>query len=194
MSESFKPFNPDSHPDYNREPGIVIIPGSNYANEMQKFEQFPSKYGNNPGNPYRYKPFPKMLYRAQLWQGVAKCMAPPPDPLLFTDPREYERTQELARKFTDECQLVVKDDVEYQRARENGWCEDPVAAVEYLKGRQREVSNATAERNYADRNMSEKAKAEAAQAVAEAGGEHLPEIAEKPKKRRGRPPKNAAAA
>lgn len=193
MSEEYKPFNVENDPNYNREPGIVIVPGSNYANEMQKFEQWPSKYGANPGNPYRYRPFPKMLYRAQLWSGIAKCMAPPPDPAEYADPREYERTIDMARKFTEQCQLIVKDEIEYQRARENGWCEDPVEAVEYLKRRERDRSNATAERNYDDRNMSEPAKREAAAAVAEAGGEHLPEIPEKPKKRRGRPPKNAAA-
>jgi len=39
--------------------------------------------------------------------------------------------------------------------------------VEYLENRMRETSNAAAERNWQDRNMSEAAKAEAKQAVQE---------------------------
>ena len=193
MTEKYQPFDVEKDKNYNREPGIVIVPGSNYANEMMKFEQFPSKYGDNPGNPYKYKPFPKMLYRAQLWNGAARCMAVPPDPSEFADPREYERTIDKARKFTEECQFIVKNEAEYQRARENGWCEGPLEAVEHLRAREAGKSTAAAERIYADRNMSEPAKREVATAVAEAG-EHVAEIAVKPVRRRpGRPRKNPAA-
>ena len=170
-------FDQERSRDWNREPGITIVPGSNYAREMEKFEQFPSKYGQSPGNPYKYRPYPKMLYRAQVVGRV----------------RERERADEQARRFTEECQRVVKDEREYQAALENGYRETPAEAVEYLEARQRAQGQAAAERNYADRNMSEAAKAEAAEAVQEAfseRGEHLAAVPEK--KRRGRPPKNSA--
>ena len=186
MSSEFKPFNQENHPEWNREPGIVIVPGSNYANEMQKFEQFPGRYGGSPGNPYTYRAFPKMVYRAEHWNGKAACMAAQPDPMEYLDPREWERVEELSRRFSERCQRIVKDEAEYQRAMEDGWRESPSEAVEYLLARDRARADATAHRNHEDRNMSAQAKAEAATAVAEAGGEHLPEIPERPR-RRGRP-------
>ena len=186
MSEDYKPFNQHSDPQYNREAGIVVVPGSNYAKEMTKFEQFPSKYtaGSQPGNPYRYRPFPKMLYRAQHWNGARACMAAPPDPVDFRDPRDFERAEEAARKFTEKCQRIVQDESEYQKAFEDSWRESPKEAIEALEARDRGIANATAERNWQDRNMGEQAKLEAAEAVAAVGGEHLPEIVEK--SRRGR--------
>ena len=186
MSDEYKPVSQEIHPDYNRQPGVVVVPGSNFANEMMKFEQFPSKYGNAPGNPYTYRPFPKMLYKAQTppGGGAPKCMASPPDSAEFTNPQEFQRAEQQARKFTEQCQLVVNDDVEYSKARENGWCESPVDAVEWAQNRDRAIGEATAHRNYEDRNMSEAAQREIRAQIAEHGGEHQPEIIEK---RRGRP-------
>ena len=71
-------INEQTDPRYNREPGIVLIPGSNYVNEVAKFEQQPTKYtvGTVPGNPYVFRPFPKMLFRAELYNGKAICMGP----------------------------------------------------------------------------------------------------------------------
>jgi len=189
MSEA-RPFDAEKDASFNREPGIVIIPGSNYAKEMQKFEQFPGKYGADPGNPYTYRPYPKMLYRAQHRHGVVACMAAPPDSLEFKDGREYERAAESAQKFTDACQRIVNDESEQSRAAEDGWREFPAEAVKVLQARDETVSRATAERNYADRNLGELAKREVAEAVAAVGGEHVPTIPEK--RRPGRPRTNFA--
>jgi hypothetical protein len=189
----YKPRNQETDNRYNREPGIEINQGSNYALEMQKHEQFPSKYGQNPGNPYRYRPYPKMLYRAENYKGKLVCMAAQPDPGEFSNPGEFQRAEESARRFTEKCQTVVNDEREYQRAMESGWRESPDEAVAFLSKRERDVSTATAERNYDDRNMSEPAKREIEAAVQAAGGVHVPEIAEQPKKRRGRPPKIKSA-
>lgn len=187
MSETYKPTNMETHPDYNREPGVVIVPGSNYAKEMEKYEQFPGKYGLNPGNPYTYRPFPKMLYRAETYKGVAACMAAPPSADEYRNPGEYQQADESARRFTDRCQRIVQDESEESRAKEDGWRNDPKEAIEYLEARTREVSRAAAERNYADRNMGELAKREVEAVMTESGGEHLPVMPEK--RRRGRPRK-----
>src|SRR5512139_1817610 len=154
-------FNPETDRNWNREPGIVVVEGSNYANEMAKFEQFPSRYGA-PGNPWRGpQPFPKMVYRAELYKGKIACGAASADPSEFSNPNEYFRMDEQARRFTERCQRIVKDDRELQAAMENGYRESPSEAVAYLEGRQRAEAQASAEREYADRNMSEPAKAEA---------------------------------
>jgi hypothetical protein len=189
-------FDQESASKWNREPGILVVPGSNYAKEMAKFEQFPSKYGESPGNAYRYRPFPKMVYRAELWKGKPVCIAAPPDPSEFPNANDVQRVEEQVRRFNERCQLTVRDEAELQKAMENGYRESPADAVAYLQGRQRAEADGAAVRAYEDRNMSEPAKAEAraeAARVFDEEGRHAPEIAEKPKKRRGRPPKNAAA-
>lgn len=186
-------FDPEKDKNWNREPGIVVIQGSNYANEMAKFEQFPNKYGP-PGNPYTYRPFPKMVYRAELFKGKVACGAAPADPSEYANANEFFRMNEQAERFTQKCQLTVKDEQELQRAMENGFRESPAEAVAYLEAKMRSEARASAEREYADRNLSEGARAEAADAVKEAfnEGRHLPVVPEK--RRRGRPRKDSAPA
>ncbi len=189
MSETFRPWNQEKAPEYNREPGIAVIPGSNYQKEMAKFEQFHSKYtgAEGPGNPYVYRPFPKMVYRADKYEGKVVCMAAPPDPYAFQmhpDPtRAYQNAQEAALRFSEKCQRIVNDEVEYSRAHEDGWRDSPDEAVAHVLSRDQAVSTAAAERNYADRNMSEKARAEIAEALSNADG-HLAEIPERPRRRK----------
>lgn len=187
MDQEYKPTNQEKDDLYNREPGVVIIPGSNYAKEMQRFEQFPSKYGQKPGNPHQHREFPKMLYRAELWGGKALCGAAPPDPVEFAVDREWERATEKAQKFTQACQRKVEDEQEMSRAMEDNWRESPEAAVACLQGKERDRANEAAARNYEDRKMSPAALAEKKQALEEAG-EHVPEgKVATPVRRRGRP-------
>lgn len=179
-------------PDYNAEPGIAIVPGSNLAREMAKHEQFPSKWTaaamTGPGNPYTYRAVPKMVYRAERYNGQPACMAAPPDPYEFKDGREFERAEAASRKFTERCQLVVNDEREYQRAMESGYRESPKDAVDHLIARELGRNNETAHRLHDDRNLSEPAKREAA-AIEATADEPLPEI---PEQRRGRKRKAAA--
>lgn len=172
------------------------------AKELAKWEQFPTYYAglgapNKVGNPYVYRPYPKMLYKA--FENPARgmklmCIEPPPHPSEFRtalDPSEaYRYACEAAEQFSKKCMMIVQDEREYQRARESGWCESPQDAVEWAQNRYRKLGDAAAERNWQDRNMSENAKAEVAKAEAENGPVHLDAIPEAPiKKRRGRPPK-----
>lgn len=189
MTDEYKAVNQTTDPRWNREPGIAVIPDSNFAREVSKFEQFPSIWtaGSQPGNPYTYRPYPKMLYRAQHYQGKVCCMAAKPDEAEFKDPREFERAEEAARRFTDKCQLVVNDETERSRAMEQGWREDPDEAVSYLLGRDRAQGAAAAELNYADRGLTGGALKERQEALAEAHaeGHHLAEVPVK--RKRGRP-------
>lgn len=188
-------FDQETAEAWNRESGIEIHQGSNYAKEMAKWEQFPSKYCTRPGNPYVYRPFPKMVYRAELWKGVPYCMAPPPNPVDFSNPGEFNRVEEAARQFTERCQRTVRDERELQIAMEQGYREAPGEAVDLLKAKMERESRAAAERNWQDRLMSEGAKAEAkveAERIFTDEGRHAAEIPEKPIRRRGRPRKNVA--
>lgn len=192
MPEEYTPpktgFDTGPAIEFNRKPGIAVVQGEPYAEEMRKFEQFPSVYGPIPGNPYVKREFPKMLYRAQDWNGKVACMAAPPNPVDYADPREYERQAEKAMQFTKACQRIVQDEDELQRAFEDNWRYSPEEACEVGEARQRDVANEAAARNYEDRNMSPAALAEKRQAIQEAGV-HVPEgKPEAPRKRRGRPP------
>jgi hypothetical protein len=179
MSE-FRPFNQETDPEFNMEPGLVLTPGSKEVREYARFEQFPSKYtvGTQPGNPWVYRPFPKMVYRAERYPGSGKlcCMAAPPDPSEFDDPKKAEHAQVMAQRFTDKCQLIVRDEVEYSRAMESGYRDSAAEAVAHAEARENRIATATAERLYEDRNMSERARREAEEVVAASGGQHEPEI------------------
>jgi hypothetical protein len=164
---------------YNMEPGLIEVPGTPYAMEMAKFNK-----------PYQYRPFPKMVYRAERRNGKIACMESTPDRYDFRDDRTYMLAEESARVFTERCQLVVNDEREYARAMESGYRESPQEAIQHCHDREDAFSKEVAHRNYDDRNLSEKAKAEIAEAEAQAG-EPLAVIAEK---RRGRPRKDAAQA
>ena len=174
----FIPHNQDTDPELNRKPGVILVPGSNFVNEVAKFEQWPSKFtvGTQPGNPYRYRPFPKMVYRAQRFNGSPTCFAPEPDPLDYRDPREAERAQLSAQKFNQQCQRIVNDEQELQRACEDNWRESPQEAVECLIERDKARNVEVAHREYDDRNMSDAAKREIRAAKAAAEGEPVPEV------------------
>lgn len=190
MSE-FAPVNQETHADYNAEPGIVLTPGSEYQKILLKFEQFPwtrIAQGMQPGNPYVKREFPKMLYKAHHYQGQVRCMAAPPNVGLFLSQTELLRAEEEARRFTESCQRIVQDEREFTRAMEEGWRESPQEAVEFVQARDRAISDAAAHRAYEDRNMSEAAQREIAEAEATIDGH----VAEVPVKRRGRPRKSAA--
>lgn len=178
--------NQDTDPRYNAEGGLAIIPGSPHQREMARWEQFPGdKWAmGNPGNPYRYRPFPKMVYRAErsaATGGKIKCLESAPDRLEFrgdaAGDRSFALAEEAARRFSERCQLIVHDESEYQRAMENGYRETPEEACKYLEARENARSQEIAHRNYDDRNLSEAARAEIAAAEL-AAGEPLPEIPE----------------
>lgn len=197
MSDEFAAtvINQDKDPRYNAEGGLTVTPGSASQREMARWEQFPGdKWAcGNPGNPYVYRPFPKMLYRAERFEGKVACGAPAPDRLAFrgdnVGDRSFAMAEEAARRFTERCQMIVKDQSEYARAMESGWRESPDEAMAFLERREDSKSESMAHRNYEDRNMSPAARAEIAAAEL-AQGEPLAEIVES---RRARKPRGNEA-
>lgn len=186
-SEEYRPLNQETDPKYNAEPGIAIIPGTRAAREYAKFEQFHSKYtaGSVPGNEYRMREYPLMVYKASKWRGVVACIATVGPEEEYRDPRERERQEEAAIRFTAANQKIVKNDQEKAHAFEQGYRPSPAEAVAFVMGRDDSIAKETAHRKYDDRNMSDKAKAEIQAAEAEAE-DNLPEITRQPA-RRGRP-------
>lgn len=167
-------------PRFNMEPALVEVPGTPYAREMAKFER-----------PYRYQPFPRMLYKAERFKGTIMCGAPEPMPWEFQTERAYLSALEEARRYTEKCQTIVGNESERTRHMDMGWRESPAEAVAFVDAREKAESKEIAHRNWDDRNLSENAKAEAAAQEA-AAGVPLPEIAEA-RRGPGRPRKNATA-
>jgi len=185
--EEYRPVSQDTDPAYNQKGGVVVVPGSPLAKEMERWEQFPSKWGSNPGNPYVKREFPKMVYRAQKINGKPFIQMPEPMTHEFQTREAYKQALAQKKAFDGECQRVVRDEVELARALEDGWREGPDAAIQHVLDVDAKLSRAAAEREYTDSKMSEAAQAEAKAAKEAVGGEHLAEIPAKPVRRRGRP-------
>jgi hypothetical protein len=85
---------------------------------------------------------------------------------------------------------VVRTEGEYLLARSLGWCDGPQEAMAQLEKEEDEASTNAGIRNFDDRHLSDKAKAEADAAVSDTI-RHIADIPVAPKK--GRPKKPAAA-
>ena len=176
---------------------ILIDTDSEEAKERRKWEQHPSPYGP-PGNPYRFRAFPAMLYRARQippgMPGAGKWATglERPSRHWFPSPEAWDRACQEIDSFARSTQITVNDEAEYKRARAEGWCDSAPEAEQAALAAQQELSTLAAHRAYEDRNMSEGAKAEAAAAEAEHFG-HRPAIPEQPSRRGpGRPRKTPA--
>ena len=163
--------------------GIVIVPGSAHARAMQKHEQWPSRYGDNPGNPYVFRPYPTMMYKAQKWDGKWRIDAQAGPSYMYKTEREHEMALLEAERFCTSCQRIVKTEREHTMAMEDGYRDSPQEAVEHMEGFDRDISNAAAERHAQDATMSPAAQAEALEAD-RATEDHLPEVPAKSVRKR----------
>lgn len=163
--------------------------------ELVKFEQFPSEItvmaGKPPGNPWKFRPFPRMLRMARQHPKTGKWVMSLERPNRYDFPTEtqYDQAREQYEKFSESCLRVVQTEREYDAAKAEGWRDTDKEAFEFREQEQAKLAQEAAERAYRDRNMSENAKAEAEKVEAETFG-HVAEIPEAPR-RRGRPAKQA---
>jgi hypothetical protein len=141
-----------------RHSSIVIPANTPYAKEMRRHEATHTEFGQGE-RPFVYREFPKMLYKAvrQEKGGVT-----------------YEGFQ-------------VGDAEEQRNMQSRGYSATLELAHAALLKEQTEHGKLAAERNYeiAHGRISEAAAAEVRAAEAEHGARHLPEVAEKPRRRRG---------
>jgi hypothetical protein len=133
--------------------------------------------------------YPKMLYKAQKnMHGKVLCMDINPPGYLFPDERAYDRACQEVDAFNRRCYRVVRNDEEYEKAKHDGWCDDPTSALHAHELCEQAIANAAAEANFSVRGMSRKAREEFAAAGAETS-QHVTDVAGVPKARRGRPRK-----
>ena len=105
--------------------------------------------------------YPMMLYKAQKrHNGSVACMEDTHtwSPLL-TD-AENERMHIDVDAFNRSCQMTVRDEDEHKRFAALGWADSPKAAKEVHERFERAFGDEAARLAHADRNLSEKAKAE----------------------------------
>lgn len=165
---------------------VIITPDSELGRELVKWEQHQTHYvgqGQSPGNPYQYRAFPKMVYRAvKKANGKVVCMEPPPPIHLFKEQNDYNVAVAQAEVLVRECHRVVHNEDQYLVAKGQGWTDDPKAAVEQFEREEQAVANAAAEAAYAVQKMSEKARSEF-ENVERQTDQHITDIAPASKKR-----------
>jgi hypothetical protein len=144
--------------------GIVHNPASAYAREMAKWEMGYSPYGP-PGRP-------REVVGHQRWPAAFYRMS-----------RSKTNGDFVIEEF-----LLAESERHAAELESRGFREGRAAAQGYVEELEQAVAEAAAERNYADRNMSEKAKAISAAAEDAVSG-HLGEVPRTPVKPRGRPKK-----
>jgi hypothetical protein len=175
------------HPLDEEEPGgIVWNPASTYVKEMRRWEQFPSEYTvkSKPGNPYVYRAYPKMLYKAQrMPNGQYTCLSAAPDPYLYQGHDDYNRACLMVETFNRSCTRIVTDESAERIAIGQGWAEDPSKAMAQYEAEQQAIGNAAAEAAFSARRMTEKAREEYAEAEQQTH-EHVTDVV--PTKTRGR--------
>lgn len=141
---------------------VIITPDSEEALALAKFEQFPGKYGD-PGNPYRFRPYPQMLYLATVRDdGRIVCQDEPPVVRKPGKDGEDEYTFRLKQweQRMRATQKIVKSDSERSAAEAAGWRSSAALAIAYQESLQQDMAQAAAEANFAATKMSTKAQAE----------------------------------
>lgn len=182
--ESVTPHPLDEENEYG---GIVISPASELGKELRKWEQHHTYLvppGTHPGNPYVFREFPKMLYKAQKQRnGQYACMLPAPVSYDYERADAYERAVLIKESFDKSCYRIVADETAERLAKGQGWAETIPAALELAEAHERAIADAAAEAAYAAQRMTEQARAElkAADAATHA---HVVDVA--PTLKRGR--------
>lgn len=142
--------------DFVRSGGLRVSTSTPYGKELAKWEQ--------PHYRPEAHPYPKMMYKAFTGSdGVHRCMDTPPPEYLYRDGLmdQYRMALEKVKNFNDQCTRTVQNEEEERAARGEGWRESSAEAIQFLKDLQTDILQAAAEMEYQDRNMGEKAKAEA---------------------------------
>ena len=152
---------------------VIITSSSDYGKELAKWEMFPQPWAPSPGRPFMQREFPFMVYKAHLRPDGKVSVGEGDDRVLGGAPG-------AAEQFTYRCQRIVNDESELERALSEGWRKSEKDALEQQEKLTRAMEKEAAHRAHDDRNMSEAAKKEAAEADA-AVPTHVAEVPEKPR-------------
>lgn len=136
---------------------VIHSPDSAFAKESVKWEAHYTPMGP-PGRPFRYQDYPMHMHKAGRPEGGLG-----------------------APVIVETCE--VTNEQERTAAAQKGFSEGPDAAVRHWHAQQREFATLAAERNFHEKRMSPKARAEAETANMNAV-DHLPSVPETPLRHR----------
>src|SRR4030095_4057291 len=161
----------------------ILDPSSAEAQELRKWEQHPTRFALDengdmrPGNPYVFRPYPKMVYKALKIPQTGKviCMMPQPDIYDYTDMASYERAGLRVDALNRQCYKLVHSDAEWQRAKDDGWRSDATQALEQYEAYEQAIGNAGAGAAAAVPRISAQAKDEK-QAADNATHQHVTDV------------------
>lgn len=146
---------------------IVINPASEYAKELRKWEQHHTAVAldengeSKPGNPYAFRPYPAMLYKARKRpNGQYSVVEGVPNAYHYPDAASYERACLEADSFNKSCQLIVHSPEQEQREKDRGWRNSPQEALAYAEALEQDMARAAAETAFHASRMGEKARTE----------------------------------
>lgn len=181
------------HPLDDEAPGgVVINPHTALGKELRKWEQHRTELvprGTNPGNPYVFRPYPKMLYKAQrMPNGQFTCLSQAPDPYAYERMDQYQQAVLQVDSFNRSCTRTVASDSEESIAAGQGWAVGPIEAMAQHEKTQQAIGNAAAEAEFYAKRMTANAQAELNAAHA-TSHQHVTDIAGVAKSKRGRKPK-----
>lgn len=138
--------------------GVDVSTATELGKELLKWERKP---GYNPRN----HQYPMMLYKAvKCADGVVRATKDEPSQYDYTKETMglMQRDADAARAFNLSNQKTVMNEDDHAIARGQGWCESMAEAVKHYEQKvEFKLQDATAQRLIDDRNMSEKARAEA---------------------------------
>ena len=141
----------------------IITPDSEEGKELLKWEQYPSNWNGEhipAGNPYVYREYPRMLYKAVERNGRVTCLEPTPSPYTYATAQEYDRAVMLNEHQNRECTCTVHSAREHAAKTSSGWRDTPTEALKHYESIQQEMARVAAEVAYDVQRMSEKARAE----------------------------------
>src|SRR5258708_37675879 len=105
---------PDRLQDEEAPPSISINPHSELGKELRKWEQhfgYLTPPGTRPGNPYIFREYPKMLYRAERSEnGQPACVLPAPHPWHYPTPEALAQAQLMQEGWNKAHQRIVRDE------------------------------------------------------------------------------------
>jgi hypothetical protein len=164
---NFGSVTPHPLDEENEYGGIVINPASELGKELRKWEQHPGPLGRTPGNPYVFREYPKMLYKAQrTLGGQYACLQPAPHPYGYEKPEQFNQALLAVESFNRSCYRIVADASEEAVAMGQGWALGPKEAMAQYEREQQAIGDAAAEAAAAVRGMTDVARREYAAAEA----------------------------
>jgi len=177
---------------------IIHNPSGASADELRKWEQHNTMYAMTPdgdfkpGNPYKFRPYPKMLFKAMTNPKTGKMSVGEvqPAPWLYTSMQDLERDTNYVESFNRQCQKIVQNEDEHLKAKGQGWCDLQTEALERAEQQYAAMAEEAARVHYQVAKMGEKAREEFKQSD-QSTSAHILDV--KPKRKRGRPAKGVEA-